>query len=250
MPTFRLGSKEIDYAVRPSPRGKRLRVRVSPEGVQLILPVGRTEAEGRAFIERHGGWVKSQLAFVARAAGLQRPKDSANIWSLLFQGRETRILVRRDGPARGARIEHRPGSITIQVAAAAGAETVRRGLVRWLRRQAREELTVRVKVRAREMHVEPGRMFVMGQRTKWGNCSRRRNLSFNWRLILAPPEVLDYLVVHELAHLLVPAHTAEFWLIVRSFCPRFEGHRQWLKEHAAKLRANGVNPSSAVQKVR
>ena len=133
---FLLGSREIDYAVRPSPRGKRLRVRVSPEGVQLILPVGRTEAEGRAFIERHGGWVKSQLAFVARAAGLQRPKDGANTWSLLFRGRETRILVRRDGPARGARIEHRPGSITIQVAAAAGAETVRRGLVRWLRRQS------------------------------------------------------------------------------------------------------------------
>jgi predicted metal-dependent hydrolase len=110
-----------------------------------------------------------------------------------------------------------------------------------LRRQAREALTARVKVRAREMHVEPCRMFVMGQRTKWGNCSRRRNLSFNWRLVLAPPEVLDYLVVHELAHLLVPVHTAEFWLIVRSFCPRFESHKQWLKEHAAKLRTIEVS---------
>jgi predicted metal-dependent hydrolase len=62
-----------------------------------------------------------------------------------------------------------------------------------------------------------------------------------WRLVLAPPEVLDYLVVHELAHLLVQAHTAGFWLIVRSFCPRFESHRQWLKEHAVELRAIGVS---------
>jgi predicted metal-dependent hydrolase len=241
MPTLRLGSQEIGYAVRPSPRGKRLRVRVSPDGVQLILPVGRTEEEGHAFIERHAGWVKSQLAFVARAAGLQRPKASANIWSLPFQGRETAILVRWDGLARGSRIEHRPGSITIHVAPTASVETVSRGLLRWLRRQAREALTARVKVRAREMHVEPGRMFVMGQRTKWGNCSRRRNFSFNWRMVLAPPDVLDYLVVHELAHLLVPAHTAEFWLIVRSFCPRFESHRQWLKEHARRLRSAGTN---------
>ncbi len=90
-------------------------------------------------------------------------------------------------------------------------------------------------VRAREMHVRPARLLVMSQRTKWGNCSARRNLSFNWRLLLAPPEVLDYIVVHELAHLLVPAHTAQFWLIVRSFCPRYEQHRDYLQTNARRL---------------
>lgn len=72
--------------------------------------------------------------------------------------------------------------------------------------------------------------YVMGQRTRWGGCSGRRNLSFNWRLVMAPPAVLDYVVVHELAHLAEPSHSTKFWLLVRSHCPRFEEHREWLRD--------------------
>lgn len=237
MPILRLGPREIDYAVTLSPRGKRLRVRVSPEGVRVILPAGRTEADGRAFLERNAPWVQSQLAFVDRATGLRKPRSAPAHWTLPLQGRSVRVVVLRDGPARGTRIEHVSGGSTIAVHTAAGAseETVRRGLIRWLRAKARRALESRVQLRAREMHVRPARLLVMGQRTKWGNCSVRRNLSFNWRLILTPPEVLDYIVVHELAHLLVPAHTAQFWLIVRSFCPRYEQHREYLTSNARPL---------------
>ena len=63
-----------------------------------------------------------------------------------------------------------------------------------------------------------GRVYIMDQRTKWGGCSRRGNLSFNWRPVMAPPEVLDYIVVHELAHLTERNHSTRFWLIVRSYC--------------------------------
>ena len=237
MPTLRLGTREIDYAVTLSPRGKRLRVRVSPEGVRIILPAGRTEAEGRAFLERNARWVESQLAFVDRAAGLRKPKTAATGWTIPLQGRATAVRVARDGPARGTRIEHASGEavLTVRVATGASADTAKRGMVLWLRAKARKALAARIEARAREMHVRPARFFVMSQRTKWGNCSALGNLSFNWRLILAPPDVLDYIVVHELAHLLVPAHTAKFWLLVRSFCPRYEVHREWLRTHAGKL---------------
>lgn len=237
MPTLRLGAREIDYAVQLSPRGKRLRVRVSPEGVRMILPAGRTEAEGRAFIERNARWVQSQLAFVDRAAGLQKVKSPVTEWAIPLQGRATAVRVERDGPVRGTRIEHISSSamLTVHVASGASSATVNRGLVRWLRAKARKALMARVEIRAREMHVRPTRLFVMGQRTKWGNCSALGNLSFNWRLVLAPPDVLDYIVVHELAHLLVPAHTAKFWLLVRSFCPRYEQHREWLRREAHAL---------------
>lgn len=237
MPILRLGTREIEYGVTLSPRGKRLRVRVSPEGVRVILPAGRTEAEGRAFLERNAPWVQSQLAFVDRAAGLRKPKVGATGWTMPFQGRSVRVQVVRDGPARGTRIDHLSSEsiIAVHIVAHASFETVRRGLVRWLRAKAKRAFTARVQMRAREMHVKPGRLFVMGQRTKWGNCSTLGNLSLNWRLILAPPDVLDYIVVHELAHLLVPAHTAKFWLVVRSYCPRYEQHREWLRREAYAL---------------
>ena len=75
----------------------------------------------------------------------------------------------------------------------------------------------------------------MGQRTKWGNCSSRRNLSFNWRLILAPDYVLRYLVTHEAVHLAIPDHSAKFWLTVQSLCRETERARQWLVAHAQDL---------------
>jgi predicted metal-dependent hydrolase len=89
------------------------------------------------------------------------------------------------------------------------------------------------------MKVKPGRLYVMGQRTKWGNCSRLGNLSFNWRLVMTPPEVIDYIVVHELAHLIEPSHSQRFWLVVQSHCPQFERHKAWLRDNQERLSLRG-----------
>jgi hypothetical protein len=75
----------------------------------------------------------------------------------------------------------------------------------------------------------------MGQRTKWGNCFADRNLSFNWRLILAPDSVLRYLVTHEAVHLTVPDHSTKFWLTVQSLCPETERAKQWLSANGLRL---------------
>ena len=75
----------------------------------------------------------------------------------------------------------------------------------------------------------------MGQRTKWGNCSALGNLSFNWRLIMAPDFVLRYLVTHEAVHLAIPDHSQKFWLTVRSFCPETERAKQWLSANGHHL---------------
>ena len=96
---------------------------------------------------------------------------------------------------------------------------VRTSLTNWLRRQAREEIMRLLPEVCQRLHRSPKKVFVMSQRTKWGNCSAKKTLSFNWRLILAPPFVLKYLVTHEAAHLSVPDHSHQFWLTVRSLCP-------------------------------
>jgi predicted metal-dependent hydrolase len=75
----------------------------------------------------------------------------------------------------------------------------------------------------------------MAQRTKWGNCSTRGNLSFNWRLVMAPDFVLRYIVAHEMTHLVVPDHSRKFWLMVQSLCPETERARQWLVAHGQRI---------------
>ena len=80
-----------------------------------------------------------------------------------------------------------------------------------------------------------GRITIRDQKTRWGSCSARGTLSFNWRLMLAPPAVLDYVVVHELCHLTHMDHSKAFWALVESVCPDYRVHRKWLKEHGAEL---------------
>ena len=84
------------------------------------------------------------------------------------------------------------------------------------------------------------------QRTRWGSCSAEANLSFNWRLVLTPPEVLEYVVIHELCHLRVANHTKAFWRLLEAALPGWQGPASWLADHGAELRAyrpSAVSPS-------
>ena len=86
-----------------------------------------------------------------------------------------------------------------------------------------------------EMGVTYGRLAIRDQKTRWGSCSRAGNLNFNWRLVLAPPAVLDYVVVHELAHRVELNHSVRFWRVVARYCPTMDEHRAWLRTHGATL---------------
>jgi predicted metal-dependent hydrolase len=110
-------------------------------------------------------------------------------------------------------------------------------LERWLRDEARRVLTARVSVLGRSMGVSPTRITIRGQRSRWGSASRDGSLSFNWRLVLAPTWVLDCVVVHELAHLRKPGHSAAFWSVVRAHAPRTDDSRRWLRANHRELLA-------------
>jgi hypothetical protein len=104
-----------------------------------------------------------------------------------------------------------------------------------LRKQARESVMRHVVDIGKRLNREPNRIYIMDQKTKWGNCSTLGNLSFNWRLIMAPEYVFRYIVTHEMVHLAIPDHSQRFWLTVQSLCPNTDKARQWLVANAHKL---------------
>jgi len=105
------------------------------------------------------------------------------------------------------------------------------------RREIRERVTAIAAVEAEALGVRYARIAIRGQRTRWGSCSSRGTLSFNWRLALAPPSVLDYVVVHELCHLREPNHSPRFWALVAERRPGWRADRDWLREHGEELLA-------------
>ena len=105
------------------------------------------------------------------------------------------------------------------------------------RRAARELVAMLIDEEAPEIGVEPVRVQIRDQRSRWGSCSTRGTLSFNWRLVLAPFDVLDYVVVHELCHLREPNHSLRFWKLVEQRRPDWRAQRDWLHEHGPELLA-------------
>jgi predicted metal-dependent hydrolase len=203
----------IDFAVRRSVRARHSRVTIDDHAkVIVVLPAGAPEREAGELVERHRAWVEQHVARITarRRALALRPS--------LAHGRVLYI----DGQAEIVR-----ATTATEIAA----------LKRRLRRAARAAILERVAARSPEMQITPRRVTIRDQRTRWGSASRSGTLSFSWRLILAPEWVLDYVVVHELAHLRVPGHGRRFWQLVARHTSRATEARKWLRDHHDEVRS-------------
>ena len=105
----------------------------------------------------------------------------------------------------------------------------------WYRTQAKVLIKKRVDELSPQMGLTYNRIIIRGQKTRWGSCSNKRNLSFNWKLIMTPEPVIDYVIIHELAHLEEMNHTKSFWALVKKHCSRWHEHRRWLRENGKLL---------------
>lgn len=229
-----LSGRKVAYSIRVSPRAQRRRIRVTPNGVEVVLPRGVERDSARAFLLQSEAWVLEQLDFIERSCGAIRRRSQPG--AVLLRGEEKVVLIVQEASTRHYGLVREEQDDLVVRVPNGNKDVAGRTLELWFRRQARADLQAALDRRASEMKVRFGRLYVMNQRTRWGGCSARSNLSFSWRLIMAPPAVLDYLAVHELVHLVEPNHSTRFWLTVKSLCPEFERHKRWLRENEWRLR--------------
>jgi len=231
-----LDGQEVEWQLVRSPTAKKMRIKVGPDGVKVVLPEGRDSREAAAFIADNLHWIAEQLERTRKLLAARRPEKRADD-HITFRGNEVAVrLVRSDDWRAPNKVVLDDGAITI-TCAPDSKTPVRRSLENWLRKQARERIAQHVEETFVRLKRKPNRIYVMGQRTKWGNCSGLGNLSFNWRLIMAPDYVLRYIVIHEMVHLAVPDHSRKFWLTVQSLCPDAERARQWLVANGQRLQS-------------
>ena len=228
-----IGGRRVDYLLVASRTARKLRLRVGINGVEVVRPPNRTETEVFAFLDKNEEWILDQLKRVERLRKIRVAEQC--IGKILFRGERTRIRIEETAArSRGNVVGFVDGEIVVR--RGMGSMTpVELSLKNWLRRQARAEIERHLDAITTRLRNRHRRVYVMEQRTKWGNCSARQNLSFNWQLILAPDFVLRYLVTHEAVHLDVPDHSARFWLTVQSLCPHTERAKQWLSANGTKL---------------
>lgn len=227
---------DVECRVVLSRTARKMRIKVEPDLVRVICPDGREAEEAVGFLRENREWIVEQLVRVRRLRVARRPARSIP-GKVVFRGERVRLQVvhdrQRNGPNRVTF-----GSDGLLVTCAPNPRTAPSvSLENWFRKEARRLIEAHLARVTKRLKRVPNRVYVMSQKTKWGNCSALGNLSFNWRLILAPDFVLRYIVTHEAVHLAIPDHSARFWLTVQSLCPETERARQWLVSNGGWLKS-------------
>jgi predicted metal-dependent hydrolase len=200
-------------------------VRVSVDlerGVEVVLPRRAAAREAAAAIAELSPWIERRVAELDRVRATLAARGN----TVPYLGEPLR-LVEQPGRTR----VHRQGD-TLLVPAAADR---RAALERWFRRAARAEVEPRLDHACAVAGTSYARLTIRGQRTRWGSCSPTGSLSFNWRLLLAPEPVLDYVVWHEVCHLEVLDHSPRFWALVARRCPGYPEQVRWLRRYGPTL---------------
>jgi predicted metal-dependent hydrolase len=220
---LRTGEAGLVYRVRRSSRARRVRVSVDAAGaIEVVLPRGASERAAAAAVRELRPWIDRRIAEAARVRAAVRGQAD----TVPYLG-ETLRLIEEPGRTR----VHRRGDALLVPDERHRLEA----LERWYRRAARAEVAARLDLACVAVGKSYERLVIRGQRTRWASCSRSGTMSFNWRLLLAPAAVLDYVVWHEVCHLEVMDHSPRFWALLASRCPGYREQVRWLRRHGATL---------------
>lgn len=222
--------------IRRSPRARRFALKVdeAKRAAILTLPADASVNEALSFANRHVAWLQKRLMAIPPsvpfADGAVLPIRGLN-HQIRFAGRkQSHGVVWTD-----------PNNADKPLINVAGDEShAPRRLKDWLKGEARKDVSARVGWHAKQLNLNPKRISVRDQTTRWGSCSSSGSLSFSWRLILAPHFVLDYVAAHEVAHLEEMNHGKAFWQLVYKTMPRTDEARRWLKCHGTALHRYGA----------
>ena len=214
---------EIPYRVRRATRARRVRVRVDPEhGVEVVLPSTAPERAAAAAVAELAPWIERRLVELAGAR--ERLARTAGRLPYLDGCLE---LVVQSGRHRA----HRDGDVLFVPA----GEGTRPAIERWYRRAARVEILPRLDAATAVAGTRFASLTIRNQRTRWASCASNGAMSFNWRLLLAPERVLEYVVWHEVCHLEIADHSPRFWALLESRCPGWREPAAWLRDNGSAL---------------
>ncbi len=220
-------------ALNRSPRSRRftLRVRAASRDVLLTMPARASFRAAREFAERHSAWIGVKLARLPRPVAFEP-------WAKTPLRGKDHTIVHRPG-ARGV-VWLEADELAPLICVAGERPHVPRRVADFLKREALRDIEAAVARHASAIGVSPKRIAVRDTVSRWGSCSSSGRLSFSWRLILAPPFVLDYLAAHEVAHMVHMNHSPKFWSLVRRAFPDTARAEAWLKAHGAELHRYGA----------
>ena len=229
-----LANHPLTYQVIYQKKRKHLQLRIlSTTQLEIIAPNKFPKSHIEQIIHEKTNWIIKKIQHLTVIKANPTNKSITHGQTILYLGHPHLLhFIKGNIPHPTIHLDHQQIIITMPVENTLAAESL---VKEWYCSAARTLLLAKTTFWAKEINVQPQRITIKEQKTRWGSCSSRGNLNYNWRIIMAPPEVIDYLVIHELCHLRVLNHSSLFWKEVGRFSPKFKEHREWLKNNGPLL---------------
>lgn len=231
----------FNYSIRRSQRAKKTRIIVSPEKIEVVAPNRVSSKKIHAFVLSQQKWVVSTQQKIKEKHPVKSraPKIYKDGVEISCRGKKTIIKIK---PTSSNKLSVEAGQeqqIIVNVPSIIDekerGELIKASLIRWMKIQATNEVLKCIEVHAGKFQLYPRFIRVKTQKSRWGSCGIHNDININWLLILAPPQVMEYVVVHELCHIKERNHSARFWDLVEAHLPEYKVQRLWLKKEGGDL---------------
>ncbi|MFA5985172.1 MAG: SprT family zinc-dependent metalloprotease [Methylococcaceae bacterium] len=233
-------SLPFHYQIKRSPKASRVRIVVSHNRVEVVAPLKVAELSVHQFVSAKQDWIQQALEKIAEKTNsklAQDPKIYQAGAEILYRGLVQRLRVKASA-LKKISIEFDDtltAYVPVALLATENSDAIKKALEQWLKKQAKHEVEQIVQRWVLEQAFKPNVVRIKAQKSRWGSCGIHNDININWLLIMAPPEVLEYVVVHELCHLKIRNHSKLFWQLVAKYLPAYQEQRLWLKKHGAEL---------------
>jgi len=240
MEAIRHGERQFAYSIVRRNRRKTVGIAVKTASqVVVYAPLWVTEGEIGSIVRRKAPWIIRRLEKLSEFEAITNSREYVSGEQLLYLGRAYRLKVLYEQNRRQTNITVKGRRICITLGASSNGREekaiIKTALKRWYIRQAEETINQRMTRLASQLGVLPTMVRIKDQKTRWGSCSSKGTVHFNWRIVMAPVSVLDYVIIHELCHLRVRNHSQEFWKLVSQNLLEYKSKRDWLKKNSPLL---------------
>ena len=222
-----LNGQVVSYTLKRSARAQHVRLEIKRDtGLTVVIPEFYKTGQLADILQGKRRWILGKLSTYVEIQSPCVRRELKSGDTISYLGKDLKVLTRQDYQ-NADNVELQKNTLVVSLKSANSRLNV--ALEQWYRMQAAKLIKERADKLSARLGVSYNRLIIRGQKTRWGSCSRKGNLSFNWKLLMTPEPVIDYVIIHELAHLKEMNHTKKFWRLVAEYCPQWREKRKWLR---------------------
>lgn len=231
---FKFGTKDIEFTVKYSNR-KTLAIEVEPNGaVNVVAPLGVLEEDIIKTVKTKAVWIVQKQYEVRNINVNKINREAVSGESYLYLGRNYTLQLIINEDIKNIEVKLFRGKFIVTTITK-DEEKIKVALEEWYREKALQKIDDRVEYYSPFFNKQPKSVKVKEQKKRWASCTSKDELLFNWRCVMAPAYIIDYIVVHEMCHMYYKDHSKEFWNMVSNVMPDYEGRKEWLRDNGIKL---------------